>query len=266
MKVHHLNCATFRLPPFRRQLVGHCLLIEMADYLVLVDSGYGLQAIRHSKQVLGLGRFGAALLEHETAVCQLKSLGYTAADVRHVILTHLDFDHAGGIADFPEATVHVHGPEFRAAMTSRRLYDRFRYRQAEWAYGPKWAVNEEGCERWFGFEAVRDLDGLPPEILVVPLFGHTRGHAGVAVDTGHGWLLHAGDSFLAGHEIDPRNPISSALTRTYDLMGTAIRSARQANIRRLIQLNSEQHSNVTIFSSHDPDAYARLSNVRLADQ
>jgi glyoxylase-like metal-dependent hydrolase (beta-lactamase superfamily II) len=24
--------------------------------------------------------------------------------VRHIVLTHLDFDHAGGLEDFPEAT------------------------------------------------------------------------------------------------------------------------------------------------------------------
>src|SRR2546429_4224699 len=61
---------------------------------------------------------------------------------------------------------------------------------------PRWMVNEiDGGEPWFGFRAVRDLPGLPPEILVIPLPGHTRGHIGVAVDTGAGWLLHAGDAF-----------------------------------------------------------------------
>jgi glyoxylase-like metal-dependent hydrolase (beta-lactamase superfamily II) len=47
-----------------------------------------------------------------------------------------------------------------------------------------------------GFEAVRDLDGLPPEILLVPLAGHTWGHSAVAIDTGDGWLLHAGDAYF----------------------------------------------------------------------
>jgi dihydrofolate reductase len=34
-------------------------------------------------------------------------------------------------------------------------------------------------EPWFGFERVRPLDGLPPEIALIPLIGHTFGHAGV---------------------------------------------------------------------------------------
>ena len=32
-----------------------------------------------------------------------------------------------------------------------------------------------------GFDGVRQLEGLPPEILMVPMPGHTWGHAGVAV-------------------------------------------------------------------------------------
>jgi glyoxylase-like metal-dependent hydrolase (beta-lactamase superfamily II) len=269
MKVHHLNCATFRFPPHpaaaftgSRLLVGHCLLIETPNFLVLVDSGYGLDCVHRSKQTLGAGRFGAALQESETAVRQLESLGYSPQDVAHIVLTHLDFDHAGGIADFPWATVHVHGPEFRAAMSPATVGERFRYRRTEWAHGPKWAVNELGSgENWFGFEAVRELDGLPPEMLVVPLVGHTRGHAGVAVDTGHGWLLHAGDSYLLGHEIDAQQQRSTGMTRLYDVFGTTVRPARQANLRRLIELNGSRGSDVRIFSAHDPTAFSQLKQV-----
>ncbi len=33
---------------------------------------------------------------------------------------------------------------------------------------------------------------------LVPLFGHTRGHCGVAVRTEQGWLFHAGDAAPLG--------------------------------------------------------------------
>ncbi len=39
----------------------------------------------------------------------MKRLGYSINDVRHIILTHLDLDHAGGLHDFPNAAVHVSG-------------------------------------------------------------------------------------------------------------------------------------------------------------
>ncbi|WP_051484150.1 MBL fold metallo-hydrolase [Rhizobium sp. CF080] len=48
----------------------------------------------------------------DTAAWQIQSLGYPARDVRHIVLTHLDFDHAGGIADFPRARIHVLTDEY----------------------------------------------------------------------------------------------------------------------------------------------------------
>src|SRR5690606_14297750 len=121
--------------------------------------------------------------------------GFKAADVRHILLTHLDFDHAGGIEDFPQARVHVMVDELVAATRRRTPVDRGRYRPRQWNEDVAWRSYSGGGEPWFGFAAVRDLEGLPPEILMIPLVGHTRGHCGVAVRTAEGWLLHAGDAY-----------------------------------------------------------------------
>jgi glyoxylase-like metal-dependent hydrolase (beta-lactamase superfamily II) len=251
-----------------RGMVAHCLLIETGAGLVLVDTGFGLNCVRDPRKLVGPSRFmlGAELAEHETALRQIQGLGFDPADVRHILLTHLDLDHAGGLSDFPEATVHVHGPEFRAATAGRTMSERMRYRAQQWAHGPRWMVNEiDGGEEWFGFRAVRDLPGLPPEILVVPLHGHTRGHAGVAVDTGKGWLLHAGDAFYTGSEIDPVQPHTPFIWRLYELGSIAAMPYRE-NRRRLLELNREHGKDITIFASHDPRAFKQLagSTVRPA--
>ncbi|MEV6102185.1 MBL fold metallo-hydrolase [Nocardia sp. NPDC051981] len=256
MRIHHLNCGTMGFG-----LIDHCLLIETRDALVLVDTGFGLEAVRQPGKMVGAGRFllGAKPAEAETAVRQIQRLGYDPRDVRHVILTHLDLDHSGGLSDFPEATVHVHGPEFRAATATPTLSERLRYRAAQWAHGPKWMVNEvEGGEDWFGFTAVRDLPGLPPEILVVPLAGHTRGHAGVAIDHGSGWLLHAGDSFFAESSIHPEEPFTPFWWKVYET-GAIAGEAYRANQRRLRELRKLHGHQVTIINSHDAGIFARTA-------
>ena len=56
----------------------------------------------------------------ETAAHQIAALGYSLDEVRHIVLTHLDLDHAGGMADFPRAQVHVLAAEHNAAFKARR--------------------------------------------------------------------------------------------------------------------------------------------------
>jgi glyoxylase-like metal-dependent hydrolase (beta-lactamase superfamily II) len=78
----------------RIPLALRCLLVEHDDGLVLVDTGLGNKENAKFKDIYGVvneGREGRTLLEDALA-----ELGYTPADVRWVIDTHLHFDHAGG--------------------------------------------------------------------------------------------------------------------------------------------------------------------------
>lgn len=104
-------------------------------------------------------------------------------------------------------------------------------------------------EPWFGFEAVRDFDGLPPEILLIPLRGHTEGHAGIAVKSDSGWLLHAGDAYLSHNQMLPRLTCTPGLAVHQHIMDTD-RDARHTNQERLRTL-AQAHDDIVIFRSHD---------------
>jgi glyoxylase-like metal-dependent hydrolase (beta-lactamase superfamily II) len=128
---------------------------------------------------------GIRLREQDTAIRQIEALGHRGEDVRHIVISHLDFDHAGGIEDFPHATVHVMEREWSAATGPRTGFiPRRRYRPPQINEVKNWRRYSGQGEPWFGFETVRELEGLPPEILLVPLPGHTWGHAGVAIKDG----------------------------------------------------------------------------------
>lgn len=48
---------------------------------------------------------------------QLESLGFTTSDVKRVVISHLHFDHTGGLHHFPGATGYIGSGEMRYAKT-----------------------------------------------------------------------------------------------------------------------------------------------------
>jgi len=268
IRIHHLNCGTM-CPYGRRFMAGegglldtyemccHCLLIETAQGLVLVDSGLGSDDVRNP---LRLGRpFLAAvrpqLRQEETALAQVLALGFKQEDVRHIVLTHLDLDHAGGIADFPDAKVHVFDTEIAAAMAPS-LREKMRYVSSQWAHGPDWVRHKLEGESWFGFEALRAIPGLDPDVLLVPLTGHTRGHCGVAVKTGDRWMIHCGDAYFFRGEVETPAHCPIGLMAFQSLMQMN-GPQRLNNQRRLRELRAQHGGEIDIVCAHDPVELAR---------
>jgi glyoxylase-like metal-dependent hydrolase (beta-lactamase superfamily II) len=281
MRIHHLNCGTDcpfggalfdgrSVGPLGR-LVCHCLLVETpARGLVLIDTGYGLKDVHHPHdpphpRITRAMRtmLNIQLREEETAIRQIEVLGFKASDVRHIVLTHLDFDHAGGLEDFPHAAVHLMDKEHQAATGPREGFvPRNRYRPRQFDEIRNWKRYGVKGEPWFGFEAVRDLEGLPPEILMVPLPGHTWGHAGVAVQGQDGWLLHAGDAYFYRHEVRRAKRKCTPGLRLYPTMMETDRRLRLANQKRVRRLSVEKRGKVRVICAHDPVEFERCAAGR----
>ena len=261
--VHHLNCATLRpLGGFGRRvsparMVAHCLLVERGDGLTLVDTGFGRDDVADPRR---LGRPFLAVVRPllevaETAAAQVAALGHRVEDVTDIVLTHLDLDHAGGLADFPHARVHVYGAELDAGQNPT-FRTRARYLAAQWAHGPHWVRHDVAGEDWFGFEAVHALsDG----VLLVPLHGHTAGHCGVAVRRPTGdWLLHAGDAYFdAGEKLTP--PHVAPGLKAFQRLMAVDNPQRLHNQHRVRELHAARGSEVTVFSAHSAEEYDVLA-------
>jgi glyoxylase-like metal-dependent hydrolase (beta-lactamase superfamily II) len=277
MKIHHLNCGTC-CPPGGRlfdgttdgrlaHIVCHCLLIESDQGLILVDTGFGTRDIanqHHRLSTFFLELNQPQLHPDETALAQIRELGFGADDVRHILITHLDFDHAGGLEDFPNATVHLTAREKEVA--DQRKGGLFvgprRYRPGQWDEVNSWKLYPMGGgEPWFGFDCVRDLDGLPPEILLVPLAGHTWGHSGIAIrEDGGGWLLHAGDAYFYRGEVGSETYSCPPGMRGYQRMMEVDRNARLTNQQRLRRLSLDRADEVRLFCAHDAVEFRMLAD------
>lgn len=263
LKIHHLNCGT--LCPISQKLfngqgawtqagtlICHCLLLETEAGLVLVDTGLGREDVRLGFLNPLLDTFAPPryVLE-ETAYAQIQALGFDPRDVRHIILTHLDLDHAGGLSDFPQAQVHVHIQEYRGAVSQPSLPEIWRYLPRQWRHGVQWVTYAPQGEPWMGFEAVRALKGLPEDILLIPLPGHTRGHSGVAIQTAQGWLLHAGDAYFDRRQLDFPGLACPPALMLLQILEPWNSFEWSRSLLRLQSL-ARRHPEIQILCSHDP--------------
>jgi glyoxylase-like metal-dependent hydrolase (beta-lactamase superfamily II) len=274
MRIHHLNCISacplggalldgVSVGSLRGRLTQHCLLLELDRTLVLVDTGYGLRDVRDPASRLSpffLTLNSPDLREDMTAIRQIEALGFDPRDVRQIVLSHLDFDHAGGLDDFPHSTVHLLGAEIAAATERKTMLDRARYRPQQWGETrANWHAHAVTGERWCGFDSVRDLPGVGPDVLMVPLIGHTFGHAGIAIRRDKGWMLFAADAYFYHAEMNVDRPRCTPGLRAYQRLMEKDRRLRLLNQRRLRELRRAQGAAVEIFCAHDVREFERMA-------
>ena len=162
----------------------NAFLVEHPAGLCLFDTGQTARARNpgyHSRwhPYLRLARF--ELGPEDELAAQLAAAGFAAADVRWIVLSHLHTDHVGGVGSFPAAHVLVSTREWkRAQAISGRLRG---YLPQHWPRGiePECVDLERGPHDVAG-------DGT---LEMMPLPGHTPGHAGLLVERR---VLLAGDA------------------------------------------------------------------------
>lgn len=275
MKVHHLNCiSTCPLggkfmdagPESllqRGHLTNHCLLIESGSDLVLIDTGLGLRDVAHPHSRLSeffLNLLSPDFRQEMTAYRQIETMGFDPADVKHILLTHLDFDHAGGLDDFPNATIHMLQSERDYAIQQKTWLDRQRFRPQQWGSQERWKFHNPGeGESWYGFNRVHGIEEISSDIVMVPLIGHTFGHAGVAVNAGNKWLFLTGDAYFYHGEMDLQKPCCTPGLSFYQTMMEKDRESRLWNQERLRDLKRSHSDSVEIFCSHDVLEFEKLA-------
>lgn len=259
-KIHHLNCGSFCpycAPLFgqnglKAQLVCHCLLIETDKGLVLIDTGLGMQDYLHTQKRLGsiISKFGSIQNNFDlTAIAQIQNLGFKASDVKHILVTHLDFDHAGGISDFPNATIHILSSEFNATQ-NLSLKNKIRYKPEQFKQHRYWNfIEPEFGDYWYNLSKVQGFKIFQDEILMIPLLGHTEGHCGIAVKQKNNWLLFCGDAYYSHRQLDPKIKLST-LEITERLLATD--NFQRIQSLRNIQTLAITQPEIEIMCAHDP--------------
>jgi N-acyl homoserine lactone hydrolase len=160
------------------QFPAYCFVIEHPQGLIAIDTGLNVRA--RSPRPRWQRRFVPDPMPGTEIGPAMRAIGLDPADVRLVVLTHLDWDHAGGLAHFPNAEVLVHRTEleFAATFLGRRRFEADRWPRT---FDP--TVYELDPEPYGPFPESRLLtdDGA---VRLVPIPGHTPGQVGVIARSG----------------------------------------------------------------------------------
>ena len=279
----HLNCGTLRpfgLFPlstiplsgrgkyFQKGLgVIHCLLLDTGAGLILVDTGYGTRDVTHPTRFVKIFNkvIGSINDLEETALHQVRALGYDPADVKHIFLTHMHLDHTGGLPDFPLAKVHVYQAEHDIAMHGSGFISNF-YIDQHWAHGPDWEIHTTLGDQWHDLDCTPEYEFNNIRIFFVPMTGHSPGNCMVVFQLpDNAVIVHGGDTFYYSGQLAPDGPIRPPfhwVVQLFNLFNPVTRAffEHENTLRRLkIELGDK----LTIFSSHDPNEYERLSGKLL---
>lgn len=160
-------------------------VLEHPDGVALFDCGLPAAMCDRSEsylKALQTQDLDVTLTPEETLTSHLQRLDIDPDKVRFVVLSHLHFDHAGGLRELPNATVVVQRREWEAGFD----------REASQHYGLR--------KRYFDLgHAVELVDGGydlfgDGSAVCIPSFGHTPGHQSLRVRGGQGDHILVGDA------------------------------------------------------------------------
>jgi glyoxylase-like metal-dependent hydrolase (beta-lactamase superfamily II) len=167
-------------------------LVTGDDGVVLIDSGFPGQRTE--------------------VLASLADLGYEAADVRAILLTHAHIDHFGSAIWFAAecgTPVYCHADEVGHAKREY-LEQAAPVDVAKHAWQPRWLkwsidISRKGAFTHGGIPTTQALSGdvaaqLPGQPVSIPTPGHTGGHCSFIVDG----VLVSGDALVTGHPVSTR--------------------------------------------------------------
>lgn len=209
----------------------NCILLQSDDgQNVLIETGYGNKFGPKDRSIF--------VLEDRWVGTALAEAGVTREDISAVVVTHLHFDHAGGLtflegddptprSSFPNATIYVQQQEWDDAVANKSTMTK--------TYLPDHLhpVQEQ-------FQLLSGTSDVFGGISVRPVPGHTWGQQAVLFEDGNGVICFPGDM------MPTQSHVGSAWNMAYDML------PHQNMLTKEALLTEAFESNWRIVIDHEP--------------
>lgn len=235
-----------------------CFLIKHRDGLVLFDTGIDPAIVSDNlyiKQAIGrflLPRIFRLHVRQDDRIDRvLEKAGTAASDIRIAVISHLHFDHVGGIAQIPQANLLVNEREW-AILSEPHPEQEWILREHIEIPSAKWRqITFEPTEDplFAGFDGIHDVAG-DGSMILLPTPGHTSGSLSMLIRR-EGWdpILLVGDltyeADLLDRDIVPGTGDGETLLASF------------AKVRRLKQ----RLPGLALVASHDFAASAEIARA-----
>jgi N-acyl homoserine lactone hydrolase len=216
-------------------------LIEHERGLVLIDTGLVPDAVDNPSGVYGAmaDELKISLRRDQCVDRQIEALGFKVDDVTHVIMSHLHWDHTGGMYLFPHAQFFVMSGELQYAYWPLPAGPLYRREDIEPTRGFLWNQIEGSELDFFG-------DG---SIMIIHMPGHTPGNASIIVQLANRTVILAADTahLRSGYERDLPMPSD------YNTLQSV------QSIRRLKQI--AKSLDALVWMTHDPTDWTEYKHA-----
>jgi glyoxylase-like metal-dependent hydrolase (beta-lactamase superfamily II) len=190
----------------RIQLAARCLLVRWADGRAgLVDVGLGGSWSEKERGIYAITGQDIGLRS------ALAAHGLTPQDIHHVFLTHLHFDHAGGVSHVAE--------DGQRRLSFPNATHWVQRRNWSWAHSPSardggsYRVDDFACLEQGDLRLIDGISELMPGVEVLPQHGHTFGMQCVKIATEEATWVHMADlipttshlrdAYVMGYDLQP---------------------------------------------------------------
>ena len=227
-----------------------CFLIRHPSAgLILVDTG--LHPAVASDPAKNLGRFTTWLMRPaqepgQDVLSQLRAKGIDHSEIRMVIFTHLHYDHASAISEFPDATLIVNAVEWQYAATVRNPdFKGYHRQQYDYAFDFRTiSFDSDKVSSYASFGRTLDLFG-DGSIRIASTPGHSPGHQSLICRLKEQDLVISGDAIYEESKLEPGASLPGSM---YD----------EHNYKRSLQelrLFRQTYPSAVITAGHDTAFY-----------